>query len=461
MLAVARSPSLRSSRLAPPALALALALGGCKGSSSSSPGGNASSAEVRWSDAGADFALGDKTLALPPGELAAAARPTVMQDEGGKRLAYVNAAGDMRVVYVIGAHAYLGPTAATSMKGPVDLRRAPELDAALGTIFANAGARRAELVADVAKDKGEPGVVRLLIEGANVRAPEWDEAFAKLPAARAAEVRAGLAALLERGKPTAGLSRAVVLVPLDDAARAPALAARVRELVSPVREPRASAVMLRALASLDKGEGAKLGCEVLGHKPLDTVNAKGAPEEIDRPGREALVEAALVAVAAGTVACPHVAAELGEDLCLPYFRCTEAGPLSGRETSKQDEALCTREQLAKATLQELARPPAEVVAITAGTRPQLFALAALAATDKIPAAVEAAHARRRFALVQPSAPSCESGVAPGTACHCDEATVRDQTCRQPVSSSVHIGTCKFEVDEKQKKLLNVVAALPP
>ena len=80
---------------------------------------------------------------------------------------------------------------------------------------------------------------------------------------------------------------------------------------------------------------------------------------------------------------------------------------------------------------------------------------------EVPAAFTTAHARRRYALVQPTEPSCESGVAVGTACHCDEATVRDQTCRQPVSSSVHVGVCKFEVDDKQKKLLNVVSALAP
>ena len=57
------------------------------------------------------------------------------------------------------------------------------------------------------------------------------------------------------------------------------------ELADPIREPRASAVMLRALASLDKPEAAKVACEGLGKTPLDTNNAKGSPEEIDRPRR--------------------------------------------------------------------------------------------------------------------------------------------------------------------------------
>lgn len=412
---------------------------------------------MRWTDAGATLVVADRSVALPSGELGAAARPVVMQDEGGKRLAYLDASGAVRVVHVLNGNAYLGAT----VKAPIDFRSAPDLESSLGAIFASAGERRAQLVADVTKEKGDAGVARLLVDGASVDAREWDEAYAKLPEARAAEVRSRLASLLERGAPTSGLRRAAVLVSLKEPARARGLAARVRELAEPVREPRASAVLLRALASLDKAEAAQVGCEVLSKAPLDTVDAKGSPEEIDRPGREALVEAALVAVAAGAAECSHVAAQIDDEVCLPYFRCGAAGPLSGRETSKQDEPLCTKEQLAKAVSQELERAPADVVGIAGGTRPKLFAFAALAATGKVPATFATAHARRRYALVQPKEPSCESGVAPGTPCHCDEATVRDQTCRQPVSTSVHVGVCKFDVDDKQKKLLNVVASLPP
>jgi len=443
------------------ALALALALGsGCKGSSSApTPGGTVSSAEVQWRDGGAaDFVIGDRRLVgLPKTELAEGARTPIMQDETGKRLAYLTASGDVRTVHLVGRNAYLGPI----VKGPIDFGRAPDLDASLGAMFESAGDKRGQLVVDVRTEKGEAGITRMLIDGAHVDAAEWEAEYAKLPDPRAAEVKSALAARLERGKPSAGLRRAVALVPLREAGRAPLLAARVRELTDPVREPRALAVMLRALASLDKTEGAKVACETLGRSPLDTNNAKGTPEEIDRPGREALVEAAMIAVAAGGAECAPAAAQLGDDACLPYFRCGESGPLTGRETSRQDEPLCTKEQLTRALAQELERTPADVLAITNGTRPQLFAFAALVAADRLPATFTTAHVRRRYALVQPKEPTCDSGVAPGTACHCDEATLRDQTCRQPVSTSVHVGLCKFEVDDKQKKLLNVVAAVAP
>lgn len=443
-------------------LSLCLSLSACKGSSPSSSSaasaGTPSTAEVRWRDGGpAELAFGDRVAALPSGELADGTRPPVMQDEGAKRLSYVRAAGDVRVVYVVGASTYLGPT----VKAPVDFGAAPDLDRALGALFAYAADRRALLVGDVMKDKGEAGVVRMLVDGASVRGREWDDAIAKLPEARVAEVKTKLALLLDRGQPTAGLERAVVLVPLRDPSRAPALAARLRELTDPVREPRASAVMLRAVAASDKALGAQVGCEVLGRKPLDIVNAKGTPEEIDLPGREALVEAAILAIAAAGAECPHVAAFLGEDLCAPSFRCNEAGPLTGREPTKQDEPLCTKEQLARAVAKELDRSPADALAAASGTRPQLFAFANLVAAGKVPASLTTAHARRRYALVQPKEPECESGVAPGTPCHCEEAILRDQTCRHGEGTNVQVGVCKFDIDDKQKKLLNVVASLPP
>jgi hypothetical protein len=253
----------------------------------------------------------------------------------------------------------------------------------------------------------------------------------------------------------------VQLVPLREPARIPALAARIRELVDPVREPRASAVMLRSLAAMDKAQGATVGCEILGKKPLDVTNAKGTPAEIDSQGRELLVEAALLAIANAKAECPHVAALLGEDVCTPWFRCNDAGPLTGREPTKQDEPLCTNDQLTSAIAKELARTPADVVAAKGGARPQLFAFASLSLTGKLPASVTNAHARRRYELTQPKGPECDNTLSPGTPCHCEGAIIRDQTCRNPESKAVSVGVCKFEIDDKTKKISGVVATPPP
>jgi hypothetical protein len=401
--------------------------------------------------------VAERVVALPAGDLGDRAHPPVMQDDKHERFAYARDGGDIRLLYLVSGTAYLGP----AVKAPIDFASAPDRDHALGALFENAGPRRAQLVADVAKQLGQPGVARMLIDGAGVDDPSWDDAFAKLPEANAAEVKSGLASQLERGKPTTGLRRAVRLVPLREPARVPALAARVRELAETMREPRASAVMLRALAALDQAQGGTVGCEVLGRKPLDVTNAKGTPAEIDPPGRELLAEAALLAIANAGAECPHVAAMIGEDVCSPWFRCSDGGPLSGRETTRQDEPLCTSEQLGQAVAKDLARPAADVLAGNGGARPQLFAFASLAKAGKVPASITNAHARRRYPLTQPKAPECDTSLSPGTPCHCEEAIVRDQTCRNPESKVVSVGVCKFEIDDKQKKLGNVVATPPP
>lgn len=394
---------------------------------------------------------------MPADDLADHARPSVVQDAEGKRYAYPLPSGELRLVYALEGGLFVGPR----VKAPLDFGTAPDLDHALGALYENAGSRRAALVADVRKTKGEGSVARLLVEGAAVPGPEWDEAFAKLPPANAAEVRTSLAPLLEKGKPTAGLRRAVSVVPLREPARAAVLAGRIRELGETLREPRASAVLLRALAMSDKAQASVVACEVLTRGPLDPKNAKGTPEEIDAPGRAALAEAATLAIAAAGSDCKEVAPLLAEETCLPSFRCGPAGPLDGRAPTKQDEPLCTKEELAPLVQQELERTPADVLALRNGTRAPLFAYVALAITGKVPPAFVTAHARRRYALVQPEGPICDRSLAVGTACHCDEPTVRDQTCRHVESQTVSVGVCKFDIDDKQKKLTNVVVTTPP
>jgi hypothetical protein len=442
-------------------LALLLVPLGCRNSSSSSSsssGGTASTAEIRWHDGGGpDFVAGDRVVPIPLGELAELARPSITQDEGGKRFAYVLQSGEVRLVYAVGGGLFVGPR----VKAPLDFGTAPDLEHALGSLFENAGARREPLVADVKKDLGDAGVARMLVAAAYVDAREWDEIYAKLPNGERSQVQSLLGQLLGKGAPTAGLRRAVAIVPLREPGRASALAARVRELADPIREPRASAVMLRALAVVDKPQASAVACDVLAHAPLDLKAARGTPEEIDGPGREALAEAAALAIAASGLECPLTPALLGDEVCVPSLRCGPNGPLDGRETTKQDEPLCTKEQLAPVIAKDLERPPADILGLNGAVRPQLFAFAALLAAGKVPATFVTAHARRRYALVQPAEPPCENGGPPGSACHCDEATIRDQTCRHVESKTVSVGVCKFEIDDKQKKLLNVVVTPPP
>jgi hypothetical protein len=402
-------------------------------------------ADLRVTDAGAELVAGPRHGAIPVAELPAGGKPQVVQDEAGKRFAYATAAGDARLVYAIGDTLWLGGRTKT----PVDFHAVPELDDALGAIFEAAGPRRGELVSDVEKTMGDTGVVRMLGESAGTAGKDWDDALAKLPPPRRDEVTAALAKLLDKGKPVAGLERAVARVPLHDAA---VLDARVRELAGKRTELGAAAVMLRALVTLDGPRAAAAGCVVLAEKA-----APDAPA-----GHDALAEAALVAIASDAYkghapACAReVEAALMVDACEPWFRCAAGQPLSGRETSKQDEALCTKAELEPVVAKDAARPPP--TALTEPARPGLFAYAALAAAGaKMPAAFEEAHARRLYAVVQPKTPACDSGVATGTPCHCDEAQLRDLACRN--LGTAHTGLCKFEIDDKQKKITNVTEAL--
>src|SRR5690606_5994277 len=145
------------------------------------------------------------------------------------------------------------------------------------------------------------------------------------------------------------------------------LSARIRELADKNEsQARPVAVLLRALASLDAAEGGKIGCEVLQKNPADEV----------------LQEAAVLAIANTNASCEGIEAALGKDHCRPLFRCGPDGPLSGREPTKQDEPLCTKEEIAKAIAKDLERTPDDVLASPSGTRTPLFAFAVLLRENK-------------------------------------------------------------------------------
>ncbi|MBN9160221.1 MAG: hypothetical protein J0I07_04625 [Myxococcales bacterium] len=424
------------------ALALAPLSSACRPS-----GGSTSDARITVTESGGEIVLGSRKASLPTGDVGKDA-PAVTQDEAGRRLAYRTPAGMARILYVIGDGLFVGPLVAF----PVDFRAAPDTDHALGPLFEAAGPRRAELVREVRREKGEGGVVRLLIDAAYVDDPAWEETRKQVPPANEAALRDGLASGLEAGKSAIALRRAVGVLDLKAPARAKLVAARAKELAAGGEEPKAVAVLLRAVIANDKQKAAEIGCEVL---------AKRAAAPAD-DAMNSLVEAATLAIAAADATCPDpklVESVLAEP-CLPYYRCGAAGPVAWSDTSKQDEPLCTKAELAKAIASELERATRDVLD-DGTTRPGLFAYASLLSKDRLPAAFVNAHARRRYALTQPAEPPCDGDLAPSTACHCEEATLRLYACKQPEASIVHIGVCRFVVDDKQKKIHNVVATPPP
>ena len=180
--------ALGSCRARPRARARGCGLLLCFVSGATGRGGTPSAAEVRWRDGGPPEldASASASSPLPTGELADAAHPPVMQDESGKRLAYVRASGDVRLVYLVGRRR-VPRSDRRRRRSTFAPRRISIMRSARSS--RTPATRRAQLVADVTKEKGEAGVVRMLIDGAGVDAREWDDAFAKLPEARAAEVK--------------------------------------------------------------------------------------------------------------------------------------------------------------------------------------------------------------------------------------------------------------------------------
>jgi hypothetical protein len=432
----------------PIGLLLVLALLGCKNGDAGKPSG----ADVRWADAGPEISLGTLPVALPTDDFADGAKPSVVQDDPGVRYAYTTKSGEIRVLYKVGDDVFVGP----KMAAPVEFKRAPDLDGALGALFENAKAPglRAKLVADVKKTLGDVGTARMLADGAGVDAPEWNEAYAGLGDPGKKQLATAMGPLLQKGKPAAGLKRAVIMLPMrDPPPTAQQLEDRVRELAPKGEEQAAVGVLLRTLSKTARPRGAAVGCEVL-------KTAKKGQEETD-PSHEILIESALVAIAndvlaGGALACKEEVAAALFDPCAPYLRCTSGAPLTGHETTTQEEPLCTKQEVATVVGKEIERTPADAVAASHGTRRELFAYAALLGANALPETFTAAHERRRYPITQPKEPACDSGLPVNTACHCDEAVLRDKACRGP---SMHPGLCKADVDDKAKKITNVVTAI--
>src|SRR6185295_20294523 len=93
-----------------------------------------------------------------------------------------------------------------------------------------------------------------------------------------------------------------------------------------------------------------------------------------------------------------------------------------------------------------------------GSRSELFSFAILLLENKVPQTMTLAHERRRYAIVQPKDPPCDT-VEAGKSCHCEEAVIRDYACRK-TSGGIHTSLCKFDVDDEKKKILNVASVSP-
>jgi hypothetical protein len=261
------------------------------------------------------------------------------------------------------------------------------------------------------------------------------------------------APLVTVGAPTDGLADAVAKNDLTSPAVLSGMPARLRELAKAGKEPRAAGVMLRALTVAKKDDAAALSCEL-----LDTLPQI---KPYDTPESRAFVDAALLSIAHGKGACaPKVVTRLGQDKCLPLFRCKDGKKLARGATTDQKEPLCSADDLAREVEDELARPKADVLVDKDAYYTERWALAALRALNAVPPEFEKAHARRQYALTQVATPECGMGIDIGKPCHTDEAAIRDQACRNE-TSPVSFSFTRFEVSDDKKTISNVVEGSPP
>lgn len=401
-------------------VALCLALAACHAD------GKASDAKI----ANGTLTLGDRSVKVPD-----ASEGSVTRDDAGNRLAYPTKDGPARIVYVIGDGLYLGPTVAR----PVDFTAVPDLEHAFGPLFDGAGPRRGDLVHAVQKARGNAGVVSLLVAAAFVDDPAWEAARKDITGTDLKNLGGMLASGLEPGRSPLQVRRAAETVDLTHPALLKLEAERAKDPLVQGKEPRTAAVLLRATIANDKDAASKIGCDILGGK------ATSAP----------LREAAALACTDPAV----LAAALAKNGCVPFVRCKDGKPLGWASSTKQDEPLCTSAELAPLLAAELAKPPQSAFDEATG-EPELIEYATLAAKGQVPDSFVLAHARRQYKLTQIDKPSCD-GVTVGAACHCDEATIRNNACLSPQSATVSVGQCRFQVDDAAKTIDKVVATTPP
>jgi hypothetical protein len=116
--------------------------------------------------------------------------------------------------------------------------------------------------------------------------------------------------------------------------------------------------------------------------------------------------------------------------------------------------------MAKEVTRDLARSKQEVLEDKPAYATERLAFAALRAANAVPDDIEKAHARRQYALKQADKPDCGMGVPLGSACHCDEAGLRDQVCRND-TTTVSFSFCHLEVNDAKKELGPVTMQNPP
>jgi hypothetical protein len=394
--------------------------------------------------------VGEKTFDLPPEDLPLPQASDLAQNRW--RVAYRTKSGHFHVLYIVPGHAFPGPRV-----DALAWEKVPTFELARKKLYEEP-ALRTELFAAIRESRGDIGLAGFLFELADGQDDgEWVKAADTLNAPGKAElVRLLMPSLTALHTGTTRLRRAAQVCDLRS--QPEALHARLLELtqLTPVPEPFAIAIMLRALIGALPKEAAALGCKLAQQLRRETA------------ATDPLSAAAALAVLGSGVACPALNVILEADPCAPALRCTDQGPVNPHATSNQDEPLCTLAQIEVAKLAELARS-ARSLSDDAYSPAAAFAFAASQPSDATPLmrALSQAHARRRYRLSQPKSPACDGdpeSVKDGASCNCSEASIRLAACRAASPASnvrVRTGTCAFALDDARKTLSQVQAARTP
>lgn len=263
-------------------------------------------------------------------------------------------------------------------------------------------------VLQVARERALGEVPALLTQVSDQPGAEWRAAFLALPGAEQALVQRELAPALAGRAPERLLAAALVT---DLAGDFESVSQRIVERGVGL-DHLAMALLLRSLPS--GVSRAALACNVLS-------------DPAALPHGDPLLGAALGSLREKTAPClDSVRTIVIRDACATDARCLGGAPV-GAGATDQNEPVCTKDELLRATEHEARRSKWDVAAEPSAPTTAL-ALAVLQQGPKgVPAAFVTAHARRRYAIDQHGA-ACAQARAASAACTMDEAELRFAAC---------------------------------
>jgi hypothetical protein len=353
-------------------------------------------------------------------------RTVLYRNAAKTRLWYTTARGDVRVLYIIGKRPFIGPL----VRSPIDWKAVPDLDHALGAIYAEATSRRTQLATEIQRERGHAGLVQLLLAAVWVDGPEWAELRKQVVPDDDKWFRDAMTLKLTSNDPLV-IARAVPEADLLDKSLAKLVAEKAELMVKHGGEARVTTALLHATYKTSNADvAAKIGCEVLATRT-------------ETP----LVATAIFVTGRGKADCDrqqiekYLAPACSYDCSLADGECNSMDFL--RDIIRKDENGTTADFMNESQ---------------AGAESRLAHLALYQSLGNLPAWFTQQDARRRYEIKQSANPDCDKdGVHSGTSCHCDEDDLHLTACMAGSLTQAVSGSCSFDIDDTKKLITNVKA----